>query len=82
VSNNKAVFTLSEILPVHQDILKFAPTIHLSLQSVDIPAASKHCKKVTSIIQFLATDIEDAPKKQGHMSIMKSSIQKMQAQIP
>jgi hypothetical protein len=63
MSNNKAVFTLSKILPVHQDILNFAPTIHLSLQSVDIPAASKHCKKVTSIIQLLATDNEEAPNE-------------------
>jgi hypothetical protein len=64
MSNNKALFIVSKILPVYQDLLSFALTIELSLQSVHIPAASKHWKKVTFIIQLVASYIEVAPKKQ------------------
>jgi hypothetical protein len=80
MSNNKASFTVSKILLVYQDLLNFALIIELSLQSVHIPAASKHWKKVTFIIQLIATYFEVAPKKQGSMSIVKRSIDKMKAQ--
>jgi hypothetical protein len=60
---NEAAFTFFKIL------LDFAPTMNLSLQSEDIPAAKKRWKKVTSTLQLVATDIEQAQQKQGSLSI-------------
>jgi hypothetical protein len=76
---NEAVFTLSKILLAHQDLLDFAPTMELSLQSGDIYAATKHWKKVTSIIQCTAVNLEEALKKLGSLSIAKRSIQQIKA---
>jgi hypothetical protein len=62
VMANEAVFTFSKMLLVHQAILYLSTMMDLSLQSGDIPAASKHWKKVTSNIQLSATEIGRALK--------------------
>jgi hypothetical protein len=80
VMANEAVLTFSKIILVHQDLLDFVPTMDLSLQSFNIPAAIKHWKKVTCIIQLLVTDIEQALKTQGSLSRVKTSIQKIKTQ--
>jgi hypothetical protein len=70
---NEAVVASSKILLVHQDLLDFARTMDLSLQSVYINAATTHWKKATSIIQVVDTEIEEAPKNKGSMRNMKKT---------